>query len=183
MNNMSTSDEQLNNPFYLFEEDTKANIQIDCMNSQQCDMQEKAEHSRQSRKGQRAPVYEQQCDSRVVNNDSSSNVQAPGEGKKQKVKAIKFKDEPLDLQCEWQDCDYRTCNYDEFVQHVSLHIQQLQIKINENYEGIGSIMFLASFLCQCCSVVCAVMYLPISLLTNSVELSTAREATTCAASR
>jgi hypothetical protein len=52
-----------------------------------------------------------------------------------KSKKIKLKEEQLDLQCEWRDCDYRTCNLDHFVRHVSLHIPHLEVKVNEDQEG------------------------------------------------
>jgi hypothetical protein len=52
-----------------------------------------------------------------------------------------MKDEQLDLQCEWRDCDYVTCNLDQFVRHVSLHIPHLEVKVNEDQEGNGSVVY------------------------------------------
>jgi hypothetical protein len=58
-----------------------------------------------------------------------------------KGKNIKLKEEQLDLQCEWQDCDYCTCNLDHFVHHVSLDLPHLEVKVNEDQEGTGSLLF------------------------------------------
>jgi hypothetical protein len=58
-----------------------------------------------------------------------------------KAKAVKLKEEQLDLQCEWRDCDYRTCNLDHILRHVSLHIPHLEVKLNEDQEGTGCVLF------------------------------------------
>jgi hypothetical protein len=49
-----------------------------------------------------------------------------------KSKKIKLKEEQLDLQCEWRDCDYRTRNLDHFVCYVSPHLPHLEVKVNED---------------------------------------------------
>jgi hypothetical protein len=135
MSNMPTFSELFSNPLLLIEEDTKANVLMNCANGmdiQPSDIQEKAENSRSSKR-KRATARIKQCDSIVASIDVASSC----EQKKRKVKAIKLKDEQLDLQCEWRDCDYRTCNLDQFVHHVSLHIPQLEVKMIENEEGTG----------------------------------------------
>jgi hypothetical protein len=66
---------------------------------QSSDMQQKTEDSSPSQKMKREPVYGGQCDYVDVSDDSDSNVPSACE-KKHKVKAIKLKNEQLDLQCE-----------------------------------------------------------------------------------
>jgi hypothetical protein len=58
-----------------------------------------------------------------------------------KSKKVKLKEEELELQCEWRDCDYRTSGLDDFVCHVSLHLPHLEVKVNEDQEGTGSVLF------------------------------------------
>lgn len=87
-----------------------------------------------------AAVYEERCDSTDTSDDSASVVPSACE-KKRKAKAIKLKDERLDLQCEWRDCDYRTGNLDHFVRHVSLHIPHLEVKMTDDQEGRDSVVF------------------------------------------
>ncbi|PNF17531.1 hypothetical protein B7P43_G16827 [Cryptotermes secundus] len=82
-----------------------------------------------------APVYEERCDS-TDSSDDSASVAPSACVKKRKAKAIKLKDERLDLQCEWRDCDYRTGNLDHFVRHVSLHIPHLEVKMTDDQEGV-----------------------------------------------
>jgi hypothetical protein len=141
MSNMPAFNELFSSPLVLIGEDTKANGLMDCMDNQPSDMQDKANNSRPPKKRKRTSVRKKQHDSIVVSNDSGSNLASTCEEKKRKVKAIKLKDEQLDLQCEWRDCDYRTCSLDDFVNHVSLHIPQLEVKMIENKKGIGSIVF------------------------------------------
>jgi hypothetical protein len=50
-------------------------------------------------------------------------------------KAIKLKDEHLDLRCQWRHCDYRTCLLDHFVLHISLHIPQAERRVKGNKGG------------------------------------------------
>jgi hypothetical protein len=53
---------------------------------------------------------------------------------------VKLKDEQLDMRCEWQDCNYLTCNLDHFVRHVSHHIPQLEVKVNDDQEGTYTVI-------------------------------------------
>jgi hypothetical protein len=73
---------------------------------------------------------------------SGSSIPSACVEKKRKCKKIKLKEEQLDLQCEWRDCDYRTSNLDHFVPQVSVHLPHLEVKRNENQEGTGSVVFL-----------------------------------------
>jgi hypothetical protein len=57
-----------------------------------------------------------------------------------KEKSIKLKDEQLNLQCEWKDCDYRISSLDQFVSHVSLHIPQLAVRLNKDGTGNGFVV-------------------------------------------
>jgi hypothetical protein len=72
---------------------------------------------------------------------SQESSTTPINKEQRKSKKIKLKEEQLDLQCEWQDCDYRTSNLDHFVSHVSLHLPHLEVKVNEDQEGTGSVLF------------------------------------------
>jgi hypothetical protein len=87
----------------------------------------------------RAQVHEEQCES---TDESDGSAPSACGKKKRRVKATKLKEEQLDLQCEWRDCDYHTSNLDHFVRHVSLHIPHLEAKGNEDQEGTGSVVFL-----------------------------------------
>ncbi|KAG8223150.1 hypothetical protein J437_LFUL000573 [Ladona fulva] len=60
-----------------------------------------------------------------------------GEANKNSVKRVyprvfKYKDEELDMLCEWEECNYRTENLLEFVKHVEHHIPQLRVKVNDD---------------------------------------------------
>jgi hypothetical protein len=81
------------------------------------------------------------CDSTDASDDSVSTVSSACGKKKCRDKVIRLKDEHLDLQCEWRDCDYRTCNLDHFVRHVSLHILHPEVIMNEDKKGTGSVVF------------------------------------------
>jgi hypothetical protein len=70
-----------------------------------------------------------------------SNNETAISKEQRKSKKIKLKEEQLDLQCEWRECDYRTCNLDHFVRHVSLHIPHLEVKVNKDQEGTVSVLF------------------------------------------
>jgi hypothetical protein len=132
-----------NSPCLLSEKFTESDASTNCadyMDSQSSYMQEKNEDCKPSQKRKQAPVHEEQSDSTDENDDSDSTVPSVC-GKKCRGKVIKVKDDQLDLQCEWQDCDYHTCNLDGFVRHVSLHIPHLEVKVNENQEGTGSGLF------------------------------------------
>jgi hypothetical protein len=138
---MSPVDESSrNSPFLLDENDDPLKIPIDRVDSQSAEMEEEKEDSRLSQKRKQAPPQEEQCDSPDENDDADSIVSSAC-GKKRRRKAIKLKDELLDLQCEWRDCDYLTNNLDQFVRHISLHIPHLEVKVNEDQEGNSSVLF------------------------------------------
>jgi hypothetical protein len=40
-----------------------------------------------------------------------------------------------------ENCDNRTSNLDHFVSHISLHLPHLEVKVNEDQEGTGSVLF------------------------------------------
>jgi hypothetical protein len=92
-----------------------------------------------SEEREQAPVYEELCDFTVSNDYSGSTLPSPCRKKEHKGRAIKLKEEKLDLQCGWRDCDYCTSNIDHFVCHVSFHLPHLGVKLNENQEGTGSV--------------------------------------------
>jgi DNA polymerase II small subunit/DNA polymerase delta subunit B len=100
-------------------------------------MKKKDMDCRPKQKRRQVSLREEECDSSDENNDTDSSVSSTSR-KKRKRKVIKLKDEQLDLQCEWQGCDYFTCNLDDFVRHVSFHIPQLEVKMNEDQEGTGT---------------------------------------------
>jgi hypothetical protein len=77
----------------------------------------------------------EECDSPDENDDDDDAMMSSTGANKRKRRMVKLKDEQLDLRCEWQDCDYDTCNLDHFVRHVSLHIPYLGVKVNEEHEG------------------------------------------------
>jgi hypothetical protein len=146
---MSPVDElSKNSPFLLNQKFTKDDALKNCgdwVDNQSSHMEEKNEDSRPSQKRKQAPLHEDQCNSPDENDDADSIVSSAC-GNKRRRKAIKLKDEQLDLQCEWRNCDYLTCNLDQFVRHVSLHIPHLEVKVNEDQEGNGSVVYLGSFL-------------------------------------
>jgi hypothetical protein len=82
------------------------------------------------RMGKRAPRHEEQRNpiGNVITLSTNEN--------KSTRRIIKLKDEPLDLQCEWRDCDYRSDNLENFVLHVSLHMPHLEIRVNEAQESV-----------------------------------------------
>jgi hypothetical protein len=84
-------------------------------------MLEKNEDFRALQKRKHAPLHEEQCDTPDKSGDTDSTVPAACGKRKLMRKVIKFKEEELDLQCEWWGCDYSTCNLNNFVHHVSLH--------------------------------------------------------------
>jgi hypothetical protein len=94
-----------------------------------------------SEEPEQTPVREEQCDSSDASGDSDSALPSARGKKKRKGRAIKLKDEHLDLKCGWRDCEHRTSNLDEFVRHVSLHVPHLEVKMNEDQEGTGSIVY------------------------------------------
>ncbi|PNF26442.1 hypothetical protein B7P43_G16451 [Cryptotermes secundus] len=82
-----------------------------------------------------SPVYEELCDFTVASDCSDSTLPPACVEKKHKGK-IKLKDEQLDLQCGWRDCDHRTSNLDQFVRHVSFHLPHLEVKLKNDQEGV-----------------------------------------------
>lgn len=114
----------------------------ECVDSPSSQMQEKEEDSRPSQK-------RNQCDLTDAIGDSVNTVPSACATKKRKGKGITLNDKHLDLQCEWQGCDYRTCNLDHFLCHVSFHIPQLEAQVNEDNEGTGSVVFPRTILMPC----------------------------------
>jgi hypothetical protein len=130
--------------------------------SESSQMKDKEEDCMTSQKRKR-------CDSTDASDDSDSAFPSSCGNKKHRGKVIKLKDEHLDLQCEWRDCDYRTCNLDHFVRHVSLNIPHPEVKVNEDLEGTGSIVFPRILLTFCSTLRCK---FSICLLTsNSIHCS------------
>jgi hypothetical protein len=121
------------------EADALANC-AECVDNQSSQMQEK-EECRPSQKKKR-------CDSTDASDDSVSTVPSACAMKKRRGKAVKLQ-EHLDLQCEWRDCDYCTCNLDHFLHHVSLHIPHPEVKVNEDKKGTGSVVFPRILLTSC----------------------------------
>jgi hypothetical protein len=130
-------------PFLIRQKFTKDDALENCddrVDNQSTHMEGKEEDTGLSNKRKQATPQEQQCDSPDENDDADS-ITSSACGKKRRRKAIKLKDEQLDLQCEWRDCDYLTSNLDQFVRHVSLHIPNLEVKVNEDQEGNSSFLF------------------------------------------
>jgi hypothetical protein len=126
-------------PFAICEKVPEADDAIscsDCMDSQSCQLHEDKEDRRASQK--RHQTQEQQHDSTDPDITEQSDI---GKKMKHANKAIKLKDEHLDMLCQWRGCDYRTCLIHHFVLHVSLHIPQAERRLNENKEGIGFVVF------------------------------------------
>jgi hypothetical protein len=146
MSSMLSFDELFGtSPFLLSEEVSEADALTncdECADDQSSQIEEKKEDCRPSQK-------RKQYDSTGASDDSDSAVPSTCQKKKCRGKAIKLKDEHLDLQCEWQDCDYRTCNLDHFVHHVSLHIPHPEVKVKEDQEGTGSVVVPRILLTSC----------------------------------
>lgn len=53
-------------------------------------------------------------------------------GTKRRRLAVPIKDEILNLVCKWKNCHEVTTSMDRFVKHVSEHIPELEIELNEN---------------------------------------------------
>jgi hypothetical protein len=138
---MSPVDElSRNSPFLLNENDDPLKICDDRVDNQLAEMEAKKEDNRLVQKRKQTPPHEEQCDSPDENDDADSIVSSTC-GKKRRRKAVKLKDEQLDLQCEWRDCNYVNGSLDQFVRHVSLHIPHLEVKVNEDQEGNSSVLF------------------------------------------
>jgi hypothetical protein len=125
-------------PFQLCEEYTETDAvssYTDCVNSQLYDMDMQIEVCSPSEERKQTPIHEERC--------VSADVIVPSacEEKKHKFRVKKLKDEQLDLQCGWRDCDYRTSNLDHFVRHVSFHLPHLEVKVYEDQKGTGSVLF------------------------------------------
>ena len=79
---------------------------------------------------------EEGCDSPDENEmDETASLASMCENNKKISKRFKLKDEILNLKCEWRDCDFTSINLEDFLRHVSLHIPNLEVKMNENGEG------------------------------------------------
>jgi hypothetical protein len=121
----------------LSEKFTEADVLKQCVDwesSQLFHAQQTNEGCRALRKREQTPLHKEQCDSNE-NDITESNALSITENTRIH-KIIKLKDELLDLQCEWWGCDHRTHNLDEFVRHVSFHIPQLEIRMNEKQESV-----------------------------------------------
>lgn len=69
-------------------------------------------------------VENESCDVKELNEEGkSSNV------KRTYPKFFKYKDEELDMLCEWDECTFRSDSIDTFVKHVEDHIPELKVKI------------------------------------------------------
>ncbi|XP_021963367.1 histone H4 transcription factor [Folsomia candida] len=51
----------------------------------------------------------------------------------QMLKPKKFRDEPLTLQCEWQDCTFTTQVMDVFMDHVGAHVPSVEVVLREDF--------------------------------------------------
>jgi hypothetical protein len=174
LSNTSPVDElSKNSPFLINQKFTKADALKNCgdwVDNQSSHMEEKSEDSRSSEKRKQVPLPQEQCDSPDENDDADTIVSSAC-GSKRRRKAIKLKDEQLDLQCEWRDCSYCTRNLDQFVRHVSLHIPHLEVKVNEDQEGNGSVRFCHVLSCSflllsvhdsvMCSFICLLIATPV----------------------
>ncbi|XP_023723131.1 histone H4 transcription factor-like [Cryptotermes secundus] len=78
-----------------------------------------------------APVYEERCDS-TDSSDDSASVAPSACVKKRKAKAIKLKDERLDLQCVyvclWEQCGFESADSNEITRHVNFHSYHTKVK-------------------------------------------------------
>jgi hypothetical protein len=113
----------------------------DYVDSQLSHMDMRNEVCSPSEEWEQEPVYEELCDLKVASDYSGSAVPSACVEKKRKSKKIKLKEEKLDLQCGWRYCDYCTSNLDHFVRHVSFHLPHLEVKLNKDQEGTGSVVF------------------------------------------
>ncbi|PNF20108.1 hypothetical protein B7P43_G04791 [Cryptotermes secundus] len=126
-------------PFPIGDEDAVANgleNYADCMDSQSSDMEDNNLVCNASEERKQSPVFEELCDFTVASDYSDSTLPPACVEKMHKGKIIKLKEEQLDLQCGWRDCDYRTSNLDQFVRHVSFHLPHLEVKLNKDQEGV-----------------------------------------------
>jgi hypothetical protein len=112
-----------------------------CVISRVSDARETNDNSGPLQERKSAPGREEQCESTAVSVSLDRSVPCSCGKKKRKGTTIKLKDEHLDLRCEWRNCNYHTCKLDLFVRHVSLHIPQLSVEVNEDLKGTGSVVF------------------------------------------
>ncbi|PNF23497.1 hypothetical protein B7P43_G06515 [Cryptotermes secundus] len=126
-------------PFPIDDYDTVANgleNYADYVDSQSSNMEDNNLVCSALEERNQSPVYEEWCDFTVMSNYSDSTLSPACIEKKCKDKKIKLKEEQLDLQCGWRDCDHRTSNLDHFVRHVSFHLPHLEVKLNKDQEGV-----------------------------------------------
>ncbi|XP_066993920.2 histone H4 transcription factor isoform X2 [Anabrus simplex] len=64
-------------------------------------------------------------------------------GSRSKPKLVKAKDEKLHLQCEWLDCQFKTSHLLDFVKHVSYHIPELEVRVNEKGKDVYACLWSA----------------------------------------
>lgn len=119
-------------PLHKEEYDSPYEI-YDMDRSQLSDVQEKGMDCKPQLK--EVPLCKKECDSSDETDETDGN-QSLTYGKKHKNKIRQPKYKQLDLQCGWLDCNYRSSNLDHFVHHVSLHIPHLEVKENQNHEGV-----------------------------------------------
>lgn len=55
-------------------------------------------------------------------------------------KPLTLKEETLNLCCAWKNCDYSTSELEPFVNHVSHHVPEIDIKSSEEEENEGLLL-------------------------------------------
>lgn len=94
---------------------------------------QEAQRSKRKRSGDE----EDGCDSPDENElDGTASMVSSRCISRQRTKYVRMKDEHLDMKCEWRDCDFTSTVLDNFVRHVSLHIPHLEVRMNEDDEGV-----------------------------------------------
>ncbi|KAJ9576162.1 hypothetical protein L9F63_006984 [Diploptera punctata] len=113
---------------------TKADAMKNC--GTWVDSQRQLQEARRSKR-KRSGDEEDGCDSPDENElDGTASMVSSRCTNRQRPKYIRLKDEKLNLKCDWQDCDFTSTDVDTFVRHVSLHIPHLDVRMNEDNEGV-----------------------------------------------
>ncbi|PNF32344.1 hypothetical protein B7P43_G13153 [Cryptotermes secundus] len=123
--------------FNLSEEFTEADllkIFDELESSQSFHAQQTNEECRTLLEREQTPLHKERCDS--SESDSTETNELPTAENTRVLKSINLRDEPLHLQCEWQDCGHFSHNLDDFARHVSFHIPHLEVRMNEKQEGV-----------------------------------------------
>lgn len=55
----------------------------------------------------------------------------------------KFRDEPLQLECEWQGCSFTTQVMEVFMDHVGCHIPSVNVLVKEN-SSVTGVLFISN---------------------------------------